>query len=474
MNRTHILIFLLSIFHQTSLQAFNPIEAFKKLFGLPRASAELSHTQHHHLQTGNYYFWLGKYNKAAEHYLKLQNLGYPQAYRLLSTVYCKQEHYDKAIACLKKEAKKSPDPAIYRELANIYFTLGDDETGIAYLQKGAALNHELSLRDLTIIYLYKKEYALAELYGEKAAELGNLETLPTIACFYFNEKHYSSAEKFFAAASKKDIMALFYLGFIYAYIYNDDSKAVKIFTEGLDKGNILCALELGNIYFSKKDYALAEQFFNQFLSYSAEHPLITDLFSKPVLKLTTETFSTYQLTAQTMLGLVYKDQGRTEQALSYFLITAEKNDVLGQCFAGLMYLEQNDIKNGLHYLHQCAQQNFDLGQFFLGNYYFKNNDLPQAKMFLEQCVNSTKDNIGIHASTLLGFIYKEENNINQAIHHFKIAADNNDAYGCFSYALLNEEQGNIEEAQRYYQKAVALGYSQAQEKLNALKYYPAS
>ena len=87
---------------------------------------------------------------------------------------------------------------------------------------------------------------------------------------YIKKNLYKAKEMYLLAIKNKDYIAYNYLGKLYLDI-NNINKAIEVFHNGVEKGYFQCFINLGDIYFYKKDYFdldLAEQYYNAALKYS--------------------------------------------------------------------------------------------------------------------------------------------------------------------------------------------------------------
>jgi TPR repeat protein len=80
----------------------------------------------------------------------------------------------------------------------------------------------------------------------------------------------------------------------------------------------------------------------------------------------------------------------------------------------------------------------------------------------------------IHSQYNLGFLYQEENNLEQAKIYYQMSIDQGDSSdpavvrACVNLGGIYNNEGNKEMAKTYWEEAAAQGNANAQEKLDSL------
>ena len=171
------------------------------------------------------------------------------------------------------------------------------------------------------------------------------------------------------------------------------------------------------------------------------------------------------------------DDKQMKQARDIYQHFAEKGDKDGQLKLGYM-LEQGlggviDVANAEKWYSLAAEQNQVVAQYLLGHLYQLGWVGTQPDYTLAKKWYSAAESNYAPAAVALGFIYDTvDDNYQQALDSYQLAATQHDPIGAFDLGLIYEKgKGrpiDFEKARECYQQAVDLGHSQAMVQLAGL------
>jgi len=186
------------------------------------------------LKRAEIYYRAGKYEEAAEELKPLADKGFPKAYYLLGKLIVEGK-----IPGVKREEaipylEKAYESGIWKSarlLGVLYRSMGNNEEALRWLQKGAEEGDPLSRRALL-----KLKLSLLKISQEEIKELERITgkdplILYAIGNYYFRKGEYGLAEKYFSEAYRKGV---FKAGFQLAKVYLRESlegKAEKLLRE---------------------------------------------------------------------------------------------------------------------------------------------------------------------------------------------------------------------------------------------------
>ncbi len=168
------------------------------------------------------------------------------------------------------------------------------------------------------------------------------------------------------------------------------------------------------------------------------------------------------------------DEHQMQQARDIFQHFAEKGDKDGQLKLGFM-LDKGlggaaDVVNAEKWYSLAAEQGQAAAQYFLGQLYQLGRLGNQPDYMLAKKWYSTAQSTYAPAAVALGFIYDTvDDDYQQALRGYQLAADQHDPVGQFNLGLIYEKgKGHpvdFAKAKDLYQQAADLGHSQAMVQL---------
>ena len=115
--------------------------------------------------------------------------------------------------------------------------------------------------------------------------------------------------------------------------------------------------------------------------------------------------------AQFNLGYFYEKKGDTKKAIRWYKKAAEQGDPLAQFNLGLFYTEAGDIKESIKWFKKAAKQGYPLAQSELGSIYEEWGAEEKSIYWYEKAANQGKPDALVNAATS----HKRLRNIEQSI-----------------------------------------------------------
>lgn len=160
------------------------------------------------------------------------------------------------------------------------------------------------------------------------------------------------------------------------------------------------------------------------------------------------------------LANYYFQNNDIPQAIKYYQIGAQKNNIV--CIIRLTeyYKSQGDNTNYLKYLYQSNSLTDTDSLYGLGKYYFKQKNFELAKKYLEPLVTNNHDK----SAYMLGIYYY---NINNKLYekYFQIAEINNNCHILFKIGLFFRDIPEFYYMEKYYLKSAKLNHAVAANNL---------
>lgn len=133
---------------------------------------------------------------------------------------------------------------------------------------------------------------------------------------------------------------------------------------------------------------------------------------------------------------------------------------------------QRDFKQGIHWLERAAAQDHPRALATLGGLRFHGRHCPPDPELGLDLIRRAASLGYTDALNSLGTLYADEENAiydkAKACEYFRQAAEANDYYGVFNYALHQELDGNFDEAVKWYRAAVEQNHDTAHYRLAGL------
>lgn len=241
--------------------------------------------------------------------------------------------------------------------------------------------------------------ACAKHYGPACCYLGTI---------YRDGRHgvlvdYVQAESWYLEASKHGFArAESILGDLYADIYGNYNKAIKWYQLAGDHGDIMTWCDISVLY--KKGLCGPDDI----------HQVVE--CCKKIANFPE---------AQYILGMLYCSQTKDEDALKYFILSAEQGYVRAQFQSGLLHQRNSNVKEAIRWYIQASDQGHKNAQYNLGLIY-EHDDLELALKYFILAANSGD----LTAQKKVIDIYRGINgtpiNIEKARHYCKLLSDRTD------------------------------------------------
>ncbi|HOK41616.1 MAG TPA: tetratricopeptide repeat protein [bacterium] len=216
-------------------------------------------------------------------------------------------NYEEAEKIYKQIIKLKPkDADIYNRFGNFLFKINKIKRAIAMYKIALKYDekNDKVLYNLGIAYLKINELEKSKRFFNKVLELcpEDKYTLNQLGWIEYKKNEYNNAIDYFLKALKKDsnfILPLLNLGWVYIQ-QNELTKALQIYQNLLIKypDNLIIRNDLGIVYFKLKLFEKANSEFQFILNYTDNVKL--------------------KATALYYLGLISKERGNKEKAISYF------------------------------------------------------------------------------------------------------------------------------------------------------------
>ncbi len=167
--------------------------------------------------------------------------------------------YDKMEECWEKLAKVG-DLDIINKLVNHFLKEQEYPKVIKYALYGKKLDDTISIYNLGIGFCKTNQYDLMFEHLEIAIERGLDHAMNFIGHYYFENDDYSNALKYYSMGIPLESAPCYNsLGCLYQKIGNNDELVVEYYNKAIEKGYIRSMINLANFYESKNDYKNMEK-----------------------------------------------------------------------------------------------------------------------------------------------------------------------------------------------------------------------
>lgn len=349
---------------------------------------------------GMIYIQLHKYTQAINK-LKISVEVNPDDYRFyneLGKAYVLNGQLDEGIKELKKALELSPNSVeVLYNLVDAYIQKGLIDDALTLAQKAVSADpYSVSARlSLSIVYmkLNKNSEAKAEL--EKAINLRPDDGKPykLMAKLLLEEKDIKNAESYAVKAVKLSNDAESYSIYSRAMFlqnrFDDAITAVKKAIE-LEPYNYKHYYDLGEIYYSNKQYENALKAFQDAVNYDAQ-----------------------DIPSNFRIGNTLEQLGKNDDAYSQYekITTKIDNNYAPAYFRmGLLAEKKGDISKAIMRFQKAVDIDNTKAEYlyYLGKAQFASNDVLRAKENLEKAVNLDPENSSIHLYLGIAFDYLGE------------------------------------------------------------------
>ena len=376
---------------------------------------------------------------------------------------------------------------------SMYELAAANDYGLAQYRLAEMLVREKN-SDLSMAAKQHRNHILKELY-EGAFAAGVVEAALPLAFFNAMDNNTLKQTQAFTAATKEanagNAGAALLVGLLYDRgigVAVDPSEAIHWYQKA--QSNPVTAFILGTNYtkgmgLSKdtdKGKALLQQAADAGFSYANLNlAVLKQQAGEDFLPELDKSLALGNSTAGILLADYYlsqaNDAAHMKQAREIYQNLAEKGDKNGQLKLGFM-LEQGlggavDLANAEKWYNVAGEQGQPVAQYFLGNLYQLGKIGAEPDYELAKKWYSSAQSNYAPAAVALGFINDTvEDNYDQALASYQMAADQKDAIGQFNLGLIYEKgKGrpvDYAKARELYQAAADLGVSQAMSQLAGL------
>lgn len=235
---------------------------------------------------------------------------------------------------------------------------------------------------------YLKGYNLN--HGGCTASLGR-------AYYYANgaRQNLEQAERMYIKAAELGVLWGWKMAGLSAERRRDFARARKIYQEGMDHGNWLCACMLGNLYrkgrFGESNFEKALDCYRDAIDHG-------------------------QAEGYACLGEIFHEMQDTENARTVFSNGAEAGNANCKAWLGRMDVDDGDISGGLATIKEAIGDGSNLGNLFMGDYHYGRNEYSTAFGYYQKAANS---NVG-PALLRMGMMYFDGQGIRQSNTNAKI------------------------------------------------------
>lgn len=235
--------------------------------------------------------------------------------------------------------------------------------------------------------------------------------------------------------------------------------------------------------------------------------LIFDQFSSTVDLLIKSNGKEVALGYMKRIGNACADIGDFESAQKIFEKITELDNASGSFYLGLMRSDrENNIEDAIKYYTLAADQGHKDAKYNLGNIHFNRaveaheKDLKEAEVHLKKALSldypTAARNLGVlyeedlnnldeakkyyeieilknncsFSQYKLGFIFKNEGDLENAKKYFTLGAHNGDDDSQYELGLILSKENNIDQAKKYYKMAANQGHLDAQWNLGVMFY----
>ncbi len=351
-----------------------------------------------HQQIAEYYFKLGKSEKAISEYnhaLELDSAN-SQALAGLALVYENQRDFRRALdTYLRLQALPTSNLMLSQKIIGLYYNLNLPDSAISMAQSAlASFPDDIPLKKiLGSLYFSQEDYSRAESVFVTITEKDpqDLDAVIYLGRIALAKKDYSLAETHFQQAINfNDTLLEAWFGLANVYLEQKKfGQAEETFLKSLEKTadsvNVYIAMGLG--YGRAKQFSQAQKYFEQALKIKPENPGVI-----------------------LALGNLHQQQGKTQTAEDYFLqvLQFEPDNATALNNLGYLWAEQGtNLDKSLEMIGRALQQEPN-NPAFLDSYgwnLYKMGRLQEAEEYLTKAKDllSTDPEVHIH----LGELYQK-------------------------------------------------------------------
>ncbi len=433
-----------------------------------------------YLQLGNSYFQKGKSLDAFIFFQKAINLSSTNKTYLkkaIATSLYNLGKYDYALKFFSDLANETKEADLYLYAGFSAYQLKNFSKAQEFLEN--AINTEnlqtkkLALIYLAEVYLLNKEDEKFVNTIDKLKDIDSVEAYDLLGWYFFENQDYQNAYKAFkdnymkavSAFNSNDIQTAKNLiqmredsksKFLSAYIQIKEGniekaqEILKNLSSGSDdiseKANYLYAY----LYFSSENYQKAVESFRNFID---KYKYKDDSYTKKAILRLADSY--YNLGEKDLARSIYADfikkYSNTKDGIdaAYSLILLESKDQFENQEEAIknfiekypnyplvdnlklqlasLYNEKGKLEDAIKIYNEIIKSNSvesDFAKYKLAEIYFKMNDIEKAKSLLVDIINKNPNNFD--AKLLLGDIYEQENQYDEAINIYSTIKDNDD------------------------------------------------
>ena len=207
-------------------------------------------------------------SKAMEWFQKAASAGNLTAMNNIGYVYETLENYEESLNWYKKAADLGNITAMMN-LAGVYENnFNDKKSARQWIKKAESCKDLYSIKELAHYYseadAIKNNIQKAIKFYEKAAKMGDVDSLSELGDLYFYIDEFDAAEHYyFEAAKMGDAYAMTNLGIILTNDYEDFEKAHFWLKKAVEGGNIYAVRMMGDLYAKFKQYHKALRWYRK-------------------------------------------------------------------------------------------------------------------------------------------------------------------------------------------------------------------